>query len=229
MAETGSVIILGAGPGIGAACARRFAKAGYAVALASRHPAKLKPIVAAIAAAGGKATAHACDAAEESDVSGVVGLVEQDEGPLAAAIYNAGAFLRRPLLELEPADMEAMWRISALGGFLLAREAARHMLPRGRGTLIFTGATASLRGGAGFAAFAGGKFALRALAQSAARELGPQGIHVAHVVIDGQVGRDPKGAMIDPDAVAEAYFALHLQPKSAWTHELDLRPSVEKF
>jgi NAD(P)-dependent dehydrogenase (short-subunit alcohol dehydrogenase family) len=132
-------------------------------------------------------------------------------------------------LELEPSDMETMWRVGALGGFLLAREAARHMLPRGRGTVIFTGATASLRGGAGFAAFAGGKFALRALAQSLARELGPSGIHVAHVVLDGQVGRDPAGAKIDPDAVAETYLALHLQPKSAWTHELDLRPSVEKF
>ena len=229
MAESGSVIVLGVGPGLGAAIARRFARAGYAVALASRHPAKLKPIVAAILAAGGKASAHACDATEESDVAGLVGVVEQDEGPLAAAIYNAGAFLRRPLLEMEPSDLESLWRVSALGGFLLAREVARHMLPRGRGTLIFTGATASLRGGAGFAAFAGGKFALRALAQSVARELGPLGIHVAHAVLDGQVGRDPGGAKIDPDAVAGTYLALHQQPKSAWTHEFDLRPSAERF
>jgi NAD(P)-dependent dehydrogenase (short-subunit alcohol dehydrogenase family) len=229
MAASGSVIVLGAGPGLGAAIAGRFAKAGYSVALAARHSAKLKPIAAAIAAGGGKATVHACDATEESDVAGLVGLVEQDEGPLAAAIYNAGAFLHRPILELEPGDMEDMWRVSALGGFLLGREAARRMLPRRQGTLIFTGATASLRGGAGFAAFAGGKFALRALAQSLARELGPSGIHVAHVIIDGQVGRDPAGARLDPGAVAETYFALHEQPKSAWTHELDLRPSVEKF
>jgi NAD(P)-dependent dehydrogenase (short-subunit alcohol dehydrogenase family) len=229
MPDLGSVLILGAGPGLGAALARRFAKAGHPVVVASRHPQKLAATVAAIAKAGGVAHARACDATDEADVNGLIGVVEQDVAPIEVAIYNASAWFKKDSLALEPADFERLWRVTALGGFLMGREAARRMLPRGRGSILFTGATASLRGGAGFAAFAGGKFALRALAQSMARELGPQGLHVAHVVIDGVIGIDPAGAKLDPDAIAEAYFNLHQQPKSAWTHELDLRPSAEKF
>ncbi len=229
MAEAGPVVIVGVGPGLGAALARRFARAGNLAVVAARRMERLEPIVDVIRAAGGRAQAHLCDATDEADVKGLFGVVEQESGPVAAAVYNAGAWFKKDIADIPAAEYDRMWRVNAFGGFLVGREAARRMLPRGRGTILFTGATASLRGGAGVAAFAGGKFALRALAQSMARELGPRGLHVAHVVIDGQVGRDPAGARLDPDAVAEAYYGLHAQPKSAWTHELDLRPSVEKF
>ena len=229
MAEAASAVIVGVGPGLGAALARRFAKAGYVAVLAARRPERLQPILRAIEADGGRAQAHDCDATDKNQVKSLFAGAEQEHGPVEVAIYNAGAFRRAPIAELTADDYEKVWRTNAFGGFLVGREAARVMGPRRRGTILFTGATASLRGGAGFAAFAASKFALRALAQSMARELGPQGIHVAHVVIDGQIGRDAEARQLDPDAIAEAYHALHVQPRSAWTHELDLRPWAETF
>ena len=228
-ANPGAALILGAGPGLGAALSRAFAAAGHVVVLAARRPDRLQPVIDSITAAGGTAHARDCDATDEGAVKSLVGLIEQDIAPLAVAIHNASGFARAPIAEMNAADYERAWRVSAFGGFLLGREAARHMLPRGAGTILFTGATASKRGGAGFAGFAGGKFALRALAESMARELGPKGIHVAHVVIDGQIGVDPAGAKLDPDAIAATYLALHRQPKSAWTFDVDLRPAIEKF
>jgi NAD(P)-dependent dehydrogenase (short-subunit alcohol dehydrogenase family) len=154
------------------------------------------------------------------------------------AVYNAGLRIGKPIAEMTAEDYETCWRLGALGGFHTGREAARRMTERGEGTILFTGATASLRGGSGSAAFAGAKFALRALAQSLARELGPKGIHVAHVIIDGIINTPrarsrfpdrPLDAMLDPDAIAEAYYGLHAQPKNAWTFELDLRPFNESF
>jgi NAD(P)-dependent dehydrogenase (short-subunit alcohol dehydrogenase family) len=229
MPEQESAIIVGAGPGLGAALGARFARGGYKVVLAARSADKLKPIIAEIGKSGGSAAANACDAANESDVKTLFGLVEQDVGPVAVVIYNAGSFAQSPIAEQSADAYEQTWRDNAFGGFLVGREAARRMLTRGRGTILFTGATASLRGAAGFSAFAGGKFALRALAQSLARELGPRGIHVGHVVIDGMIGRVADDRRLDPAAIAESYFALHAQPRSAWTFELDLRPWTEKF
>jgi NAD(P)-dependent dehydrogenase (short-subunit alcohol dehydrogenase family) len=229
-----SALIVGVGPGLGAALARRFAKGGLKVAVAARRADRLAGLAAEI---GGRA--YACDVADEAAVERLFAAASADLGAPAAVVYNAGAFARRSILEMTAEEFERCWRIGCLGGFLVGRAAARAMLPAGSGSILFTGATASLRGGANFAAFAAGKFALRAVAQSMARELGPSGIHVAHVIIDGQIedatreGRGPgargEAAMLHPDAIAEAYWQLHVQPKSAWTHELDLRPWVEKF
>ena len=229
MSDNGSAVIVGVGPGLGSALARRFAKAGYVTVLAARHPERLAPVVRAIEAAGGRAQVHDCDATDKNQVKSLFAGALQEYGAVEVAIYNAGSWRQAPIAELTAEDYEKVWRTNAFGGFLVGREAARVMGPQGRGTILFTGATASMRGGAGFAAFAGGKFALRALAQSMARELGPKGIHVAHVVIDGQIGRDKDARQLDPDAIAEAYHALHVQPRSAWTHELDLRPWAERF
>lgn len=229
MPEAACAVIVGVGPGLGAALARRFAKAGYVAVMAARRPERLQPILRAIEAAGGKAQVHDCDATDKNQVKSLFAGAEQEHGPVEVAIFNAGAWRQAPVFELTADDYEKAWRTNAFGGFLVGREAARVMGPRRRGTILFTGATASLRGGPGFAAFAGGKFALRALAQSMARELGPQGIHVAHVIIDGRIGRDAESTQLDPDAIAETYHALHVQPRSAWTFELDLRPWAERF
>jgi NAD(P)-dependent dehydrogenase (short-subunit alcohol dehydrogenase family) len=222
-------LVVGVGPGLGAALARRFAKGGLRVAVAARQPERLSALAEEI---GGRA--HGCDAGDETAVAALFRQVADELGPPALVVFNAGAFLRRPVVETTAAEFENCWRAACFGGFLVGREAARAMLPRpmhpaGRGTILFTGATAALRGGANFAAFAAGKFGLRALAQSMARELGPQGIHVAHVVIDGQIGEASGDATLHPDAIAEAYWQLHLQPRSAWTQELDLRPWAERF
>jgi NAD(P)-dependent dehydrogenase (short-subunit alcohol dehydrogenase family) len=234
----GAALVVGVGPALGAALGRRFAKAGHKVALCSRNPEKLAPFVADIEAAGGTAKAYGADATKEADVTGLLEQVEADLGALDAVIYNASGFLRAGILEATAEDFEAAWRSTALGAFLVGREAARRMVPRERGTILFTGATASMRGGSGFFHMAMGKFGQRAVAQSLARELGPKGIHVAHVVIDGQImserwahlaeERGPD-ALLEPDAIAEAYYRLHAQHRSAWAQELDLRPWVEKF
>ena len=233
-----SCIVLGLGPSTGASVARRFAKAGYAVAVAARSSDHLEPVVADIERAGGKALAVPTDATDEAAVIDLVDRSERDLGPLAAAVYNASGRVKASILDLEVADVEAAWRVACLGGLLLGREAARRMVPRGEGTVIFTGATSGMRGGAGFAGFAVGKFGLRAVAQSMARELGPKGIHVAYVNIDGQIHTPrqahlaadrPPDAMLDPDQIAECYFQLHSQHRSTWTQEMDLRPWVEKF
>lgn len=234
-----SAVILGVGPGLGAAAARRFAAAGFAVAIAARTAEKLDPIVAAIGKAGGKAIALTADATNEAEVTELVARTERDLGPLGVAIYNASGRVVKSVLELTGAEVEEAWRRSCLGGFFLGREAAKRMVTRESGTILFTGATSAMRGSANFAAFAIGKFGLRALAQSMARELGPKGIHVAHVNIDGPINtgaqaarlaaeRAPDG-LLEPEAIAESYFQLHMQHRSAWTQELDVRPWVEKF
>ncbi len=227
-------LIAGVGPGLGAALARRFAKGGMKVAVAARQADRLAGLAAEI---GGRA--FACDLGDETAVERLFAEVGSAFGAPTTVVYNAGAFARRSILELTAEEFERCWRVGCFGGFLVGRAAARAMVPAGQGSILFTGATASLRGGASFAGFAAGKFALRAVAQSMARELAPQGIHVAHVIIDGQIedatrdGRGPgargEDALLHPDAIAEAYWQLHMQPRSAWTHELDLRPWVEKF
>ncbi len=235
---SGTAVVVGAGSGLGAALARRFAGAGMKVALARRSADKLAPLVAELGAA---ARAYACDATDEAQVQRLFAAVAADLGVPTLAVFNAGAFVRKSVLDTTREDFERCWRAGCLGGFLVGREAARAMLggeAAHKGTIIFTGATASLRGGAQFHNLAVGKFGLRALAQSMARELQPRGVHVAHVVIDGQIESERPGhsaaergsdAVIDPAAIAEAYYQLHAQPRSAWTLEMDLRPYVEKF
>jgi predicted outer membrane repeat protein len=242
MAENRVAIVFGVGDGLGGAVARRFARAGLAVALVARDAKRLGRIAAEIGAAGGRAIALPADARDEAAVEAAFDRVEREAGPVEVAVYNPGAMFRGSLLETDAEMFKKVWRLTCFGGFLVGRAAARRMAPRGRGTVLFSGATASLRGGALYAAFASAKSGLRMLAQSMAREFGPRGIHVAHVVIDGVIdtvavrqrlpGRiealPPDGAM-KPEDIAEAYWQLHAQPRSAWTHELDLRPWCEKF
>jgi NAD(P)-dependent dehydrogenase (short-subunit alcohol dehydrogenase family) len=221
-------LIVGAGPQLGAALGRRFGQAGLVPVLSSRNPDKLAAVAATVPGAVG----YPCDAADEPAVEAMVAKVEATHGPIDACIYNpGGGFQRLPVVEQTAARMEEVWRSTAFGGFLVGRAVARRMIPRGRGAIFFTGATASLRGGAGFAAFAAGKFALRAVAQSMARELQPQGIHVVHVVIDGLIGTAGagEGARLDPDEIASTYAGLYFQGKSNWTHELDIRPWAERW
>jgi len=233
-----SCIVLGLGPSTGASVARRFAKAGYAIAVGARSADHLDRLVDEIKQAGGKAIAIPTDATDEAAVVHLVEKTVTDLGPLEVAVYNASGRVKGSILDLKTDDVMNAWKVSCLGGFLLGREAAKRMVPQGEGTILFTGATSGMRGSSGFAGFAIGKFGLRALAQSMARELGPKGIHVAYANIDGQI-HTPKqahlaaerapDAMLDPDAIAESYFQLHSQHRSAWTQELDLRPWVEKF
>jgi NAD(P)-dependent dehydrogenase (short-subunit alcohol dehydrogenase family) len=225
-------LVVGAGPGLGMALSRRFAEGGFTVAIASRDRARLD------ADAGGSIHAYTCDAGDAASVAQLYDAIARDHGDPSLVVYNASAMVRGSVLDLDPAEVERVWRISCLGALLVGQQAARRMVANGRGTILFTGATAALRGGANFAGFAIGKFGQRALAQSMARDLGPKGIHVAHVIVDGliaaarnkawQAEHGPDSAL-DPAAIAEAYWQLHLQPKSAWTQELDLRPWVEKF
>ena len=217
-------IVVGVGPGLGAALVRRFAKEGLVVAMAARQADRL-----ALLAKETGARAYGCDATVETAVGDLFAAVERDFGRPQLVVFNAGGFVRKPIAELSVDDMERAWRSNCLGGFLVGRAAAQAMLNQGSGTIIFTGATAAMRGGANFAAFAMGKFGLRALAQSMARELGPKGIHVAHTIIDGGIGENAEETKLAPSAIAEAYWHLHRQAKSAWTQELDLRPWAEKF
>jgi NAD(P)-dependent dehydrogenase (short-subunit alcohol dehydrogenase family) len=242
MAESKVALIVGAGEATGGALARRFAREGFVACVTRRNADKLAPLVAQIEAAGGKARAFGSDARREEQVVELVTTIERDIGPIEVCCFNVGGNVRFPIRELTERVYRKVWEMGALSGFLVGREVAKVMAARKRGTILFTGATASLRGGKGFAAFAGAKHALRALAQSMARELGPEGIHVAHVVIDGAINtqfireRFPeryalkeKAGILDPEAIAEAYWQLHCQAKSAWTHELDLRPWIEPF
>lgn len=237
-----AVIVVGAGDALGGAIARRFAREGYVAAVARRNADKLEPLVAAIEADGGKAVAFGTDARQEDQVIALFDKVEADVGPAEAVIFNIGANVMFPITETTARVYTKVWEMAAFAGFLTGREAARRMLPRKRGTIIFTGATASVRGREGFSAFAGAKHALRALAQSMARELGPQGIHVAHPIIDGAIdtewirenfpamyARKDQDGILNPDHIADAYWMLHQQPRDAWTHELDLRPWMETF
>jgi NAD(P)-dependent dehydrogenase (short-subunit alcohol dehydrogenase family) len=223
------VLIVGAGAGLSASLSRLFAREGMQVALAARNPGKL----AALSGETG-ARAYACDAVKADDVQRLYREVENDIGAPDVVVYNASARARGPLVDLVAADVMRAIEVSAFGGFLIAQEAVRRMLPKGRGAVLFTGASASVKGYPQSAPFAMGKFALRGLAQSMARELSPQGIHVAHFVIDGgiaQAGRVPSGpdALLDPDAIATNYLHVLRQPRSAWTWEVELRPWVEKF
>jgi len=217
-------IVVGVGPGLGAALVRRFAREGLAVAMAARQGDRLAALAKEV---GGKA--YGCDATIETAVDDLFAAVERDLGRPALVVFNAGGYVRKPIAELSVSDVENTWRSNCLGGFLVGRAAARVMQAAGKGTIIFTGATAAMRGGVNFAAFAMGKFGLRALAQSMARELGPKGIHVAHTIIDGGIGENAEATKLSPDAIADAYWHLHRQQKSAWTQELDLRPWAEKF
>lgn len=238
----GSVLVVGAGDALGGAIAKRFAREGHPVAVARRTADKLAPLVDEIAKAGGRAKAYPLDARKEDQVIRTVAAIEADLGPLEVMVFNIGANVRFSILEFEAQKYFKIWEMACFSGFLTGREAARKMAPRGHGTILFTGATASLRGGAMFAGFSGAKAALRMLAQSMARELGPKGIHVAHVVVDGAIDTEfirsnfpdryalkSKDGILDPDHIAENYWQLHRQPRDAWTHELDLRPWIESW
>ena len=229
-----TAVVVGVGPGLGLALVNRFVGEGYTVIAAARS-ASVERL--GYSTGPGRVVPMRSDA---SDPSGVQALfaAARAHGDLAVAVFNAGAFEPASVIDTSPEDFERCWRVGCFGGFLVGREAAKLMLEKRRGTILFTGATASLRGGAGFVNLASPKFGLRAVAQSMARELGPRGIHVAHVLIDGQI-RTPRyehlaatrgpDALLEPDAIAAAYLALHRQPPSAWTLELDLRPWVERF
>ena len=246
MASRGVAILVGAGDAIGAAVARRFAKGGYAVCICRRDAAKSQELVDELKAADQEAYAFSVDARQEAEVEALFARVEKEIGPIEVCLFNAGSNVNKPLLETTERLFFKVWELACYAGFLVGREAARHMLKRGRGTILFTGATASVRGGGGFAAFAAAKFGLRAVAQSMARELGPKNIHVVHLLIDAGVdsaaihtrmtaatGILPKD--IRPDSltktssIAEAYWFAHHQARDGWTHELDLRPFVETW
>jgi NAD(P)-dependent dehydrogenase (short-subunit alcohol dehydrogenase family) len=239
--RTAIVIGVGASRGLGGALARRCAREGLHVLVAGRTAAKLETVATEIRAAGGQASAVVADTTQEADVARLFDAAEKAGGAPALAIYNAGNNRISPLLEMSDAFFEDTWRLCCFGGFLFGREAARRMLPGG-GTLLFTGATASLRARPPFTAFASAKAALRALAHGMAREFGPKGLHVGHVIIDGMIDGDQlntrfpelrarmgEDGMLAVDAIADAYWALHTQKRSAWTLELDLRPYKETF
>src|SRR6202142_393838 len=236
--------VIGAGDFIGAAIAKRFAAEGFVIFAGRRNAEKLAPLVADIEASGGSIVARALDARKEEDITAF--LKEADaHAPLEVCVFNPGANVNFPLLETTERVFRKVWEMACYGGFLTGREAARLMLPRGKGTIMFTGATASLRGGKGYSAFASAKFGLRAVAQSMARELGPQNIHVAHLIIDsgvdtawvrerrekiwGKEALDNPDLLMPPASVAASYWQLYQQPRSAWTFELEIRPFGEKW
>jgi len=235
-------LVVGAGDALGGAVARRFATEGMTACVTRRNADKLTPLVNSIREAGGRAEGFGSDARDEEQVIELFKHIESDIGPIEVAVFNVGGNVQFPIAETTARVYRKVWEMGCFAGFLVGREAARVMRPRAKGTILFTGATASVRGSSGFSAFAGAKFGLRSLAQSMGRELGPVGIHVAHVVIDGAIDthwvqqnfperyalKDQDG-ILDPDEIAENYWRLHVQPRSAWTHELDLRPWIEKF
>ena len=238
-------LIIGAGDYIGAAIAKRFDKGGYHVAMGRRRGEQFAPLVAEIEAAGGSATGYTWDARKEETAEEMFAKVEADLGPIEICIFNVGGNVHFPLADTTERVFRKVWEMCAYAAFLSGREAAKYMVPREKGSIFFTGATASMKGNAGFAAFASGKFALRGLAQAMARELGPKNIHVAHLVIDAgvdtefvrdrkrQAGIDPDDlpadTLMNPTSIAEAYWYLHNQPRDGWTHELDIRPFAETF
>ena len=237
-----AALVIGAGDATGGAIARRFAREGFATCVVRRHADQLAPLVDAIRAEGGTAHPYGVDARDEAAVVAMVDAIERDVGAIEVYVFNIGANAPSSILEETSRKFFKIWEMACLAGFLTAREVARRMVVRGRGTMLFTGATASLRGSANFAAFAGAKHALRALAQSMARELGPKGIHVAHVVVDGAIDTEfirtqfperhamkADDGILDPEHIAENYWYLHAQPRDAWTFELDLRPWIERW
>jgi NAD(P)-dependent dehydrogenase (short-subunit alcohol dehydrogenase family) len=242
MPDAKVALVIGAGDATGGAIARRFAREGYTACVTRRHAEKLTSLVQQIEAAGGRVRAFGSDARREEAMAALVAEIERDVGPIEVAVHNIGANVRFGIRETTSRVYFKVWEMAAFSGFLMGREVARVMVPRGSGTVLFTGASASLRGRDGFAAFSGAKHALRALAQSMARELGPQGIHVAHIVIDGAIDTDfirsvapdryamkQEDGILNPEHIAENYWRLHLQPRDAWTHELDLRPWLEQW
>lgn len=242
MTQKKAVLVIGAGDATGGAIARRFAREGYIACVTRRHADKLAPLVAQIEADGGIAHAFGSDARKEEDMIALFAEIEANIAPIEVAIFNIGANVRFNVTETTARVYQKVWEMACFAGFLMGREAAKVMLPRARGSIFFTGATASLRGRAGFSAFAGAKHALRALAQSMARELGPQGIHVAQIIVDGAIDTafirenfperyklKERDGILNPEHIANAYWTLHQQPKDAWTHEMDLRPWIEEW
>ncbi|MHB8668448.1 MAG: SDR family oxidoreductase [Burkholderiales bacterium] len=242
MSEKKAILVVGAGDATGGAIARRFAREGYIACVTRRQADKLAPLVARIEAEGGKAHAFGSDARKEDEVIALFARIEKEVAPIEVAVFNIGANVRFPIAETTARVYYKVWEMGCFGGFLVGREAARVMLPRARGSIFFTGATASLRGGNGYAAFAGAKHALRALAQSMARELGPKGIHVAQIIVDAAIDTEfirdnfpqryalkQQEGIVNPEAIAESYWQLHRQPRNAWTHEMDLRPWIEPW
>lgn len=236
------VLVIGAGDATGGAIARRFAREGYIACVTRRSADKLEPLVDTIRQEGGQAYGFASDARKEEDVVALIEHIENNIGPIEALVFNIGANVPCSILEETARKYFKIWEMACFSGFLNAREVAIRMAKRKRGTILFTGATAGLRGAANFAAFAGAKHALRALAQSMARELGPMNIHVAHVVVDGAIDTDfirtqfperyalkADDGILDPEHLADNYWYLHTQPRDAWTFELDLRPWNERW
>ena len=235
-------LVIGAGDSTGGAIAKRFAKEGFIACVTRRSADKLQPLLDSIRAEGGQAFGYASDARKEEDVATLFTQIEAEHGPVEVLVFNIGANVPCSILDETARKYFKIWEMACFSGFLNAQAAARRMVERGRGTILFTGATAGLRGSANFAAFAGAKHALRALAQSMARELGPRNIHVAHVVVDGAIDTDfirtqfperyalkDQGGILNPDHIAENYWHLHNQPRDAWTFELDLRPYMERW
>jgi NAD(P)-dependent dehydrogenase (short-subunit alcohol dehydrogenase family) len=236
MSSRETAIVFGVGPGLGWALAKRFATDNMRVAVVARDETKLTSL---IKSEGGRdIRSYSADVSKMEDVLRVFSCVARDFGEPDLVVFNAGAFQKANVLDIDPADFERCWRVGCLGGLLVGQAAARSMVKSGRGTILFSGATAALRGSAGFANLAVPKFGLRALSQSMARELGPKGVHVGHVIIDGQIESERyrhlvkergEDSLLAPDAIAEIYLQLHRQPRSAWTHEMDVRPWSEKF
>ena len=237
-------LVIGAGEGVGGGIARAFAAEGFSVCVTrrARNIAQLDGIVDQIRADGGEAHAFGVDARSEDETVALFEQIERDIGPIEVLVFNIGANVRFGIRETTTRVFTKVWEMACLSGFLAGREAAKRMVPRGRGTILFTGATASVRGGIGFAAFSAAKNGLRAVAQSMARELGPEGIHVAHVIVDGSIdgvfsrenipdveARLERDEILKPDDIARNFVWLHHQPKSAWTHEIDLRPWKETW
>ncbi|MDT3712483.1 SDR family oxidoreductase [Pseudomonas soli] len=236
------VLVIGAGDATGGEIAKRFAREGYIACVTRREAQKLQPLLAEIRAEGGQAHGFGSDARKEEEVAELVETIERDIGPIEAFVFNIGANVPCSILEETPRKYFKIWEMACFAGFLNAQAVARRMVTRERGTILFTGATAGTRGAAGFAAFAGAKHGLRALAQSMARELGPRNIHVGHVVVDGAIDtafirdsfperyalKDQDG-ILDPAHIADSYWFLHAQPRDAWTFELDLRPWMERW
>ena len=242
----GVAVLVGAGDAIGAAVARRFAEGGYTICICRREAAKSQGLVDELKAAGHQIHAFSVDARQEAAVQDLFGRVEEEIGPIEVCLFNAGSNVNKPLIETTEKLFFKAWELACYAGFLVGREAARHMVPRGRGTILFTGATASVRGGTGFAAFSSAKFGLRAVAQAMARELGPKNIHVVHLIIDAAVDSEaihqrlkaakgieakdiPADSLAKTTSIANAYWFAHQQSRDGWTHELDLRPSVETW
>ncbi|WP_322015613.1 SDR family oxidoreductase [Paraburkholderia sp. J12] len=235
-------LVIGAGDATGGAIAQRFAREGYIACVSRRSADKLEPLVSRIREAGGQAFGYGSDARKEEDVIALIERIEAEHGPIEVMVFNIGANVPCSILEETARKYFKIWEMACFSAFLNAREVAKRMVARGRGTLLFTGATAGVRGSAGFAAFAGAKHALRALAQSMARELGPRNIHVAHVIVDGAIDTDfirttfperyalkDQDGILNPEHIAENYWYLHQQPRDAWTFELDLRPYMERW